>query len=95
MDHANGLASVTGWSAPLHKQCDYSLECQNGVLKLNLWAGRRLGELIWQTSGHTGGSPSHRVRDLPNGVSPMQSHRYQESFSLPESEFVSQARFQI
>jgi len=47
------------------------------------------GALCRRTTGHSGGSPSHRVRDLPDGVSPMQSHRYQEVFSVPEPEFVA------
>ena len=73
------------------KQRDYSLECQNDVLELKLRAERRLGELIGEQVDHTGGgdrkSESRHVtpnRDLPDGVTKMQSHRYQEAASVPE-----------
>ena len=60
----------------------------NDVLELKLRAERRLGELIGETTGHSGGSPSHRVRYLPQGVSPVQSHRYQGAARVPELGYV-------
>ena len=62
--------------------------CQNDILELKLRAERRLGELIGETLRPGGDSEfrksQHVTFDLPDGVTKMQSHRYQEAASVPE-----------
>ena len=69
------------------KQAGETLEDQNRLAEIKIRAERRAGELLKETVGHSGGSPSHHVRDLPDGVSPKQSSRWQAEASVPEERF--------
>jgi hypothetical protein len=42
--------------------------CKSGWGKFADCDFERLGELLAETVGHSGGSPSHHSRDLPNGT---------------------------
>ena len=64
-----------------------SLEAQNYAAELKIRAERRLGELLKEKVGHSGGSPFHDERDLPSEISYIQSHRWQTIAGLPEEDF--------
>jgi hypothetical protein len=76
------------------KQRDGSLESQNLAAELKIRAERKLGALLAETVNHTGGgnrkSRSHDVTpisDLPDDVSKMESHRWQQIAAIPEPVF--------
>lgn len=69
------------------KQAGETLEDQNKLAEIKIRAERRAGELLAETIGHSGGSPSHRVRDLPESISHMQSSRWQLEATVPEGAF--------
>lgn len=69
-------------------------EAAADAAELKLRAERRLGELLKETVNHKGGRPEKRSQTvtvsngkLPNGVSKMQSSRWQRVAAVPESAF--------
>src|SRR5207248_1605451 len=71
-------------------QC-LGLEQQNDAAEFKLRCERRLGELLAVTVRHEGGRPNSNgtlpFRGLPEGVSKMQSSRWQREASVPEHLF--------
>ena len=67
------------------KQAGYGLDIQNRVAELKIRAERKAGELIPKTI--TVGRKSHDVTLSDLGIEPMQSHRWQFEYRLPEAEF--------
>jgi hypothetical protein len=65
----------------------YGLDIQQDAAEIKLRAERRLGELLAEKVGHSGGSPSHRERNLPDGVTHNQSHRWQKVASVEAPDF--------
>jgi hypothetical protein len=69
------------------------LEKQNEVAEIKLRCERKLGDLLEATVHHQGGRPpanSHGAlpfRGLPEGVTKMQSHRWQHEARVPEHVF--------
>lgn len=66
-----------------------SSEAQNHAAELKLRAERRLGELLRETvqAGNPQLSQGETIGRLPEGISRMQSHRWQRAANLPEPAF--------
>lgn len=62
-----------------------SFEAQNSAAELKLRAERRLGELLAERKADL--HPVSRERRLPDGITHIQSHRWQRAASLPEPQF--------
>jgi hypothetical protein len=67
------------------------LEQQNEAAEIKIQCERRLGDLLKATVRHEGGRPNGNdalpFRGLPEGVSKMQSHRWQVVASVPAAAF--------
>jgi N6-adenosine-specific RNA methylase IME4 len=84
-------------AAMLHyvKQRDYSFEAQQDAAEIKIRAERKLGELLAQEGERRGGrSKLHDViskrggsKSLPEGIKPVQSHRYQKVASVEPADF--------
>lgn len=64
---------------------------QNEIAVTKLRTARKGGELLAETVGHSGGSPSHGARDLPEGFTWSMSSRWQaiRPSQLPDEDFVA------
>jgi hypothetical protein len=76
------------------KQRDGSLEAQNAAAEIKLRAERRLGQMLKETVNHKGSTGHLRGNivlpletALPEGISKMQSSRWQQVAAVPEPVF--------
>lgn len=73
------------------KRQQANFEDQNRAAELKLRCERRLGELLRDSVQHQGGRPNSNgtlpFRGLPEGVTKMQSSRWQRAASVPEVSF--------
>ena len=75
------------------KQSGFCLQAQNDAAELKLRAERKIGDLLAETvENHRPAKVSHDVTVLPDGISRMQSSRFQRIASVPEKVFVRHIR---
>jgi site-specific DNA-methyltransferase (adenine-specific) len=69
------------------KRYQLDADKQNKIAEAKLRTAREGGKMLAETVGHSGGSPSHAARDLPEDFTWSMSSRWQALASIPEDEW--------